>query len=145
MHKKHILPNVDNFQLRGICYTHLSFFVHYLCCLMLFNKKATENKCPIVQISPRRTSVEIRTFSENYTLTSSIRGSKLKPQKTIFLIFPKIGSGPCWKSPRTLHRFWCVCPVAVTFFPFLPVVPRGHFTQFWTKWIFENFEKTAKC
>ena len=137
--------NVTNFQPRLTYCVHTTIFGHYPWCLMIYNKKAIENQCHIVQISPRGTSGEIRTFSENCTLTSSIRGSKLNPQKTIFLIFPKIGSGTCRGSPRTLPRFWRICPVSITFCIFLLIVPRGHFDQFWTKWIFENFEKNAKC
>ena len=70
---------------------------------------------------------------------------KQNSQKTIFHIFPKNGSETCWGSSRTHHQFWFNCPVFTTFRPFLPIVPRGHFGQFWTKWIFENFEKNAKC
>ena len=143
--KKHFLLNGTNFQPRGTCYVHPTLFVRCSCCVMISAKKAIENDWHIVQISPRGASGEIRTFSENCTLTSSIRGTKLKTQKTIFPIFPKTGSGTCRGSPRTHHRFCCICPVSITFCPFLPVVPRGHFGQFWTKWIFENFEKNVKC
>ena len=136
---------MTNFQPRVPCCTHPTIFVHYLCCLMIYNKKATENWCHIVQISPRGTSGEIRIFSENYTLTASIRGNKLKTQKTIFPIFPKNGFGTCRGSPRTPHRFWFICPVSITFCLFLSIVPGGYFDQFWTKWIFENFEKNKKC
>ena len=88
---------------------------------------------------------EIRTFSEKYALTSNIRTNKLKTQKTIFPIFPKIGSGTCRGYTRTHYLFWCIYPVFITFCPFLSIVPGGYFDQFWTKWLFENFEKDAKC
>ena len=41
--KKHFLTNVTNFQPRGTCCVHLTIFVHYPCCLMIYNKKAIEN------------------------------------------------------------------------------------------------------
>ena len=143
--KKHFLSNVTNFQPRGTWYVHLTLFVRCPRCVMISDKKAIENDWHIAQISPRGASGEIRIFSENCTLTSSIRGTKLKTQKTIFPIFPKTGSGTWMGSPRTHHQFWCICPVYITFCPFLQIVPGGHFDQFWPKWIFENFEKNEKC
>ena len=128
--KKHFLSNATNFQPRGTYCVHPTIFVHYPWYLMIYNRKATENWGHIDQSSPRGTSGEIRTFSENCTSTSRIGGNKLKTQKTIFLIFPKIGSGTCRGSSRTLHRFWCIYPVSSTFFLFLSIVPGGHFGQF---------------
>ena len=136
---------MNNFRPRRTYCVHTTLFVHYLCVLMIYNKKATENGWHIVQISPRRTLGEIRTFSENCASTSSIRVNKLKTQKTIFPIFPKIGSVTCRGSPRTPHRFWFICPVSITFCLVLSIVPGGYFDQFWTKWIFKNFEKNEKC
>ena len=121
---------MHNFRPRRTYCVHTTLFVHYPCYLMIYNKKNNRKwmiHCPNFSLGDLG---EIRTFSENCASTSRIRVTKLKTQKPVFPIFPKIGSGTCRGSPRTLHRFWCICPVSITFCLFLPIVPGGHFGQF---------------
>ena len=118
--------------------TNFGSFTLYL--LLFFNF----TNCPGGTFYPILTKMDFRKFRKKWKILS-IALFKQNVQKIIFPNFPKIRSRTCWGSPRTHPRFWCIYPVSITFCPFLPIVPGGHFDQFWPKWIFENFEKNEKC
>ena len=127
--------------LSGVPENPSPIFVH-LPCIYYFLFIFTN--CPQEAFWPILYKMDFRKFRKKCKMLS-IAAFKHNVQKTIFPIFPKIVSGTCRGSPRTLPRFWCICPVFITFCSFLSIVPVGHFDQFWPKCIFENFEKNAKC
>ena len=121
--KKHFLTNMDHFRPRKPCCIHLIVFMCYPCFLMIYSKKSNRKWATHCPNSPQGVPGEIRTFSENCTSTSSTRGNKLKPQKTIFPIFPKNRSGTCrgpWEHTPDLRAFTLYLVLFVHFYQLSP-------------------------
>ena len=100
--------------------------------------------CPRETFWPILTKMVFRKFRKKWKMLH-IEVFKQNLQKLVFFHFSEKRVQALSGSPRILHSGCLVCPLPVTFCSFLPIVPGGHFDQFCTKWIFENFEKSAKC